>query len=91
MSASQKKNVKHLTDHNRVFNFIQKSFMATLIFFFLGLSLPPCTFADDRTTVTYQYRGHSKVIHGKKINDHTFIFNEGAPKKIKMTTLDWPP
>ncbi len=41
--------------------------------------------------VTFTYHGEPLSITGEKIGPHTYLFNRGAPQKIKITTLDWPP
>lgn len=47
--------------------------------------------ADDRIAVHYQYEGQSHIVYSEKIGPNTFIFNKGAGKIIKITTLDWAP
>jgi len=49
--------------------------------------------ADARSglSVNFHYNNDTYEISGKKINEYTYIFNQGAPRKIKITTLDWPP
>jgi polar amino acid transport system substrate-binding protein len=42
-------------------------------------------------SVDFTYHGAPVSIIGKRIGHHTYLFNEGAPKKIKITTLDWSP
>ena len=48
-------------------------------------------YAENRLTVDFRYKGETYSIAGEKINEYTYIFNQGAPKKIKITTLDWEP
>jgi len=45
----------------------------------------------EALTVNFNYKNKSYSISGTKINDYTYIFNQGAPRKIKITTLDWQP
>lgn len=46
---------------------------------------------DDNLAVRFAYRGEIVDIQGRKLNDSTFIYNEGAEKKIWITTLEWAP
>jgi polar amino acid transport system substrate-binding protein len=48
-------------------------------------------YAKSHLTVDFHYRGKSYSISGEQLNDYTYIFNQGALKKIKITTLDWEP
>jgi len=47
--------------------------------------------AENKLTVDFHYKGNSYSISGKKIDEYRYIFNQGASKKIKVTTLDWQP
>ncbi len=47
--------------------------------------------AKSSLTVDFNYQGQDYSISGEKINAYTYIFNKGASKKIKITTLDWQP
>lgn len=49
--------------------------------------------ADNTSPVTVNFRYNNRIytVSGEQINDYTYIFNRGAPRKIKITTLDWPP
>jgi polar amino acid transport system substrate-binding protein len=47
--------------------------------------------AKSPLTVNFNYKGASYSISGDRINEHTYIFNKGGRKKIKITTLDWKP
>lgn len=49
--------------------------------------------AESRSglSVNFHYHDDAYEIFGKKINKHTYIFNQGACRTIKITTLDWPP
>ena len=42
-------------------------------------------------TVNFNYKNNPYSITGNRINDYTYIFNQGASQKIKITTLDWQP
>jgi polar amino acid transport system substrate-binding protein len=48
-------------------------------------------YAESPLSVDFHYNGKLYSISGEKINDYTYIFNQGAKKKIKITTLDWEP
>ncbi len=48
-------------------------------------------YAESDINVYFNYKDKSHSISGEKINDYTYIFNQGAQKKIKITTLDWQP
>lgn len=53
---------------------------------------PAVTAAKGSTiSVNFNYHGHPVVITGEKIAPHTYLFNRGASKKIKIATLDWSP
>ena len=53
----------------------------------------PAAAAGDTSPVTVNFRYNNRIVSvsGKQINDYTYIYNQGAPRKIKITTLDWPP
>lgn len=39
----------------------------------------------------FEHHGESHTVHKKQITPDSFVFNRGAPKKINIVTLDWPP
>jgi polar amino acid transport system substrate-binding protein len=41
--------------------------------------------------VDFNFHGTPVSVIGRRIGRHTYLFNEGAPKKVKITTLDWSP
>jgi polar amino acid transport system substrate-binding protein len=45
----------------------------------------------SRISVDFTYHGKPVSILGERIGPHTYLFNRGAVKKIKVTTLDWSP
>jgi len=49
------------------------------------------TAADDRIEVQYQYKGQTHVVYSERTGPNTFVFNKGAGKIVKITTLDWMP
>lgn len=46
---------------------------------------------DNGISVNFNYHGNPVSVIGKKIDHHTYLFNAGASKKIKITTLNWSP
>ncbi|MFW5891705.1 MAG: hypothetical protein ACOCUI_05750, partial [bacterium] len=46
---------------------------------------------DKNLVVNYTYQDKKYKVEGKKIDDNTFVFNEGAEKRIWITTLNWSP
>jgi len=47
--------------------------------------------SDDNLVVKFRSKGKPYKIIGERTGLHTYIFNKGAPKKISLTTLNWPP
>lgn len=69
----------------QVFNFLF-SFLA------LGLVLSPSLFTqEDAPVVQFRDQGKTRTVTGKKLTEFRYVFNQGAPKKITIATLDWPP
>ena len=48
-------------------------------------------YGNESLKVEYNYKGKNHIVLGKKISTGTYLYNKGAKKKIKITTLDWPP
>ncbi len=65
-----------------------------LLYFGLVLLSCPCPArATDPPSliVAFEFNGKLFSVKGKKIAPHSYLFNEGASKKISITTLDWAP
>ncbi len=50
-----------------------------------------CYASDESIIVSFNYQGKAVSVEGRKINTYTWRYNAGAPRKISITTLDWPP
>lgn len=62
------------------------------IFLVFATAYPVATVAKDLgISVNFNYQGKPVSIIGERIDHHTYLFNKGASKKIKITTLDWSP
>lgn len=48
-------------------------------------------FSSDRISVVFSHKDNRHTVLGRKIDSHTWIFNEGAKKRVRVTTLNWPP
>lgn len=66
---------------------IPKQFIVIVICLFYAASVSA---ADSDLLVEFTYKNKQFSIQGKKI-DTAYYFNQGADKKIWITTLDWPP
>jgi polar amino acid transport system substrate-binding protein len=81
---------------------MQSTGKKTVVFFWgilfsgiiIAAGLPGRAAAADDTlpvTVSFRYENQTHTVYGDQINEYTYVFNPGAPQKIKITTLDWPP
>jgi len=53
--------------------------------------LPLQAATEERIRVDYLFQGKIDTVWGRRVGETTWIFNEGAAKKISAATLDWPP
>ena len=68
-----------------------KNFVGVAIVCILLFIMPEILMADNNLLVEFNYKGEQYSIQGKKVKKGVYLFNEGAEKKITITTLDWPP
>lgn len=51
----------------------------------------PISALSGSVVVDFNHNGKSHSVSGRQMKSNAWIFNEGAKKTIKITTLDWPP
>lgn len=71
--------------------FIKQLAVLTVLFFTASINTGQA-FANEKTIfVKFNYKGRTYSIRGQKLKANTYIYNVGAPRKIHITTLEWPP
>lgn len=69
----------------------QKSFLSALTSALILIFTYSHAYSSGASYLTFKYKDKAFSTTRKRVSGNSFLFNEGASKKIKIATLDWPP